>query len=115
MLGPRAGRGVVTRAEHVADAMPSRARDPRRADRAARGRRCPSAGPAACCDRLRSAPSTSFASARAPRVERGSLESLGAHMFPLDALDAWPRLYGRGGFVQYQLVVPPATEDALGR
>jgi decaprenylphospho-beta-D-ribofuranose 2-oxidase len=38
-------------------------------------------------------------------------------MFPLDALDAWPRLYGRPGFVQYQLVVPygaePVLEDVL--
>ena len=29
---------------------------------------------------------------RAPRRERGRLESLGSHMFPLDALGAWPRL-----------------------
>ncbi len=34
-------------------------------------------------------------------------------MFPLDALDAWPRLYGRPGFVQYQLVVPPAQDRTL--
>ncbi len=27
-------------------------------------------------------------------------------MFPLDVLDAWPRLYGPAGFVQYQLVLP---------
>jgi decaprenylphospho-beta-D-ribofuranose 2-oxidase len=34
-------------------------------------------------------------------------------MFPLDVLDAWPRLYGAGGFVQYQLVVPRRREVAL--
>ncbi|MGB0094458.1 MAG: D-arabinono-1,4-lactone oxidase, partial [Solirubrobacteraceae bacterium] len=50
---------------------------------------------------------------RAPRRERGHVESLGAHMFPLDALDRWPRLYGPGGFVQYQLVVPPGQEHVL--
>ncbi len=41
------------------------------------------------------------------------MESFGAHMFPLDALAAWPRLYGRRGFVQYQLVVPSGCESVL--
>ena len=49
----------------------------------------------------------------APRSERGRPEGLGVHMFPLDALDAWPRLYGRGGLLQYQLVVPPGAETVL--
>src|SRR5581483_10773469 len=49
----------------------------------------------------------------APRSERDAVESLGRHMFPLDALDAWPRLYGRAGFVQYQLVVPYGEERVL--
>jgi decaprenylphospho-beta-D-ribofuranose 2-oxidase len=52
---------------------------------------------------------------RAPARERGHVESIGAHMFPLDALDAWPRLYGRAGFVQYQLVVPYGQEIVLDR
>jgi decaprenylphospho-beta-D-ribofuranose 2-oxidase len=34
-------------------------------------------------------------------------------MFPLDALDAWPRLYGPHGFVQYQLVVPYGAERVI--
>ena len=50
---------------------------------------------------------------RSPRCARGQIESFGAHMFPLDGLDAWPRLYGPGGFVQYQLVVPRGQETAL--
>jgi decaprenylphospho-beta-D-ribofuranose 2-oxidase len=48
-----------------------------------------------------------------PRSERGHLEAVGIHMFPLDVLAAWPRLYGSRGFVQYQLVVPPGAERAL--
>jgi decaprenylphospho-beta-D-ribofuranose 2-oxidase len=52
---------------------------------------------------------------RAPRRERGRIEPFGAHMFPLDVLRAWPRLYGRDGLVQYQLVIPPGREDTLQR
>ncbi|MDP9400546.1 MAG: FAD-binding oxidoreductase [Actinomycetota bacterium] len=50
---------------------------------------------------------------RAPREERGRLESIPAFFHPLDALRDWNRLYGPRGFVQYQLVVPPGREDAL--
>ena len=52
---------------------------------------------------------------RTPQRERGRVDGLGAHMFPLDVLDAWPRLYGRAGFFQYQLVVPAGREDVLER
>jgi decaprenylphospho-beta-D-ribofuranose 2-oxidase len=34
-------------------------------------------------------------------------------MFPLDALAAWPRLYGRDGLLQYQLAVPRRSESVL--
>lgn len=49
----------------------------------------------------------------APRSERGAREAFGAHMFPLDVLDAWPRLYGSKGFVQYQFVVPRGAENVI--
>jgi decaprenylphospho-beta-D-ribofuranose 2-oxidase len=112
LLGPRAGRGVVTRAEHV--------------DVPAGGPRH-SAGGASVAARatvpewfpggvLTPASIGAFNELRfrlAPRARRGHLEGIAAHMFPLDGLVAWPRLYGRQGFVQYQLVVPYGAETAL--
>ncbi len=50
---------------------------------------------------------------RTPRHQVGRVEPFGSHMFPLDAVNAWPRLYGAPGFVQYQLVVPRGQESAL--
>jgi decaprenylphospho-beta-D-ribofuranose 2-oxidase len=49
----------------------------------------------------------------APRRQRDHVEGLGAHMFPLDALDAWPRLYGRRGLLQYQFAVPADQDGVL--
>lgn len=48
---------------------------------------------------------------RAPRQARERPESLARHLFPLDALGGWNHLYGPGGLIQYQLVVP---EPAIG-
>jgi decaprenylphospho-beta-D-ribofuranose 2-oxidase len=49
----------------------------------------------------------------APERERGRAEPFGAHMFPLDVLDSWPRLYGDRGLIQYQLVVPRDQDHAI--
>lgn len=35
------------------------------------------------------------------------------HLFPLDAIGAWNRLYGRAGFYQYQCVVPSNRQTAI--
>ncbi|MGI8715913.1 MAG: FAD-binding protein [Solirubrobacteraceae bacterium] len=52
---------------------------------------------------------------RAPRHEVGRAERFGPHQFALDALGGWPRLYGAGGFVQYQFVVPVGQERTVER
>ncbi|HEV3070804.1 MAG TPA: FAD-binding oxidoreductase [Solirubrobacteraceae bacterium] len=42
----------------------------------------------------------------APQRERGRLLDMRAHLFPLDAVGSWNRLYGAAGLMQYQFVVP---------
>jgi decaprenylphospho-beta-D-ribofuranose 2-oxidase len=112
LLCSRPGRGVVTRADHLDE--PAAAPAP--------GRRGPTVAARATVPRhwprgvLRPGTVQLFNDLRFrhfPRRERGQLEGIGKHMFPLDVLDAWPRLYGPRGFVQYQLVVPPGQERVL--
>ena len=44
---------------------------------------------------------------------RGSIQDLGIFFHPLDMVDEWKTVYGRRGFVQYQMVVPFGRETAL--
>ena len=119
LLARRPGRGVVTRAEPLED-PPA---DPVQASRASGMHgarptvralvRVPERWPAGL---LRPSTVRAFNELRfrrSPRRQREHLEPIGAHMFPLDKLDAWPRLYGKRGFVQYQLVVPRGGESVL--
>ena len=109
--GSPRGRGVVTRAAH----LPGAAVPPGSHGGATVRARAtvPVHWPSAA---LRPAAVRAFNELRfrrSPVRRRERVESIGAHMFPLDALDAWPRLYGRAGFVQYQLVVPSGAEHVL--
>jgi decaprenylphospho-beta-D-ribofuranose 2-oxidase len=106
LLGPRPVRGVVTRAEHREVGVGEGATVAARAT-------VPAAWPAGLLRRTTIRAFNEVRYRMAPRLERDAVEPLGRHMFPLDALDAWPRLYGRAGFVQYQLVVPYGEERVL--
>lgn len=110
LIGPGCGRGIVTRAEHLDVTVDTATSD--RATVPARGT-VPSGWPAGA---LRTSTVGLFNEVRfrrAPRRRRGHVEGIGAHMFPLDALAAWPRLYGRPGLLQYQLAVPTGAENVL--
>ena len=51
----------------------------------------------------------------APRRERGRPLALVPYFFPLDVLGEWNRLYGAGGLIQYQFVIPAGAEETLVR
>ena len=108
LLGPRPGRGIVTRADHIEGV------GRRNGGLTVRARATvPRGWPAGV---LRPSTVRAFNAlryARAPQHERGRSEGIAHHMFPLDALERWPRLYGPQGFLQYQLVVPPGAERVL--
>ena len=111
LLSRSPGRGIVTRAEHLpaADVPPGGNGSATVSAKA----KIPAGWPGGL---LRPATVRAFNELRfrsAPRSQRGAVEGIGEHMFPLDALDAWPRLYGPRGFVQYQLVVPPGADAVL--
>lgn len=51
---------------------------------------------------------------KAPRHRRDELHTIADFFHPLDMVRGWNRVYGSGGFVQYQFAVPDARADVVG-
>lgn len=104
--GGRAGRGVVTSAEHATvDDLPARAR--RRAGELGRPSRLQV--PSWCPPGLLNL--TSVTAFHKPWLRRSpsradEIQSIGGYFHPLDGVRGWDRIYGRHGLVQHQCVVP---------
>jgi decaprenylphospho-beta-D-ribofuranose 2-oxidase len=111
LLSARPVRGVVTRAEQLIEDPPAARRPPRTTVPARL--RIPAYWPGGALRRPVLQAFNELRFRRTPRRQVGHVESFGAHMFPLDGLDDWFRLYGPSGFVQYQLAVPRGEERAL--
>ncbi|GHD48719.1 FAD-binding protein [Streptomyces galbus] len=116
--GAATGRAVLTRGDHAPlDALPagSRARRDPLAFRPGRLPAAPRHLPGGLLTRRSVGAFNELWYRRAPRLRRDELQSIAAFFHPLDGVPHWNRIYGRGGFVQYQFVVEYGQEDALRR
>ena len=116
--GASMGRSVLTRGDHATvEALPERTRA-RRAPLEFRPGRLPAA-PAFVPEGLLGRTTVGLFNElwfrKAPRARTGELQRISTFFHPLDGVPHWNRVYGRGGFVQYQFVVGYGQEDALRR
>ncbi|MFD9001374.1 FAD-binding protein [Streptomyces sp. NPDC059582] len=116
--GAATGRAVLTRGDHAPlDALPKGARA-RRDPFAFRPLRLPAAPaflPEGLLSRRTVGLFNEFWYRKAPHARTGELQKISAFFHPLDGVPHWNRVYGRGGFVQYQFVVGHGEEEALRR
>ena len=114
--GRATGRAVLTRGDHAPlDALPARSRARREplAFRTSRLPATPDVLPGGLLSRTTVGLFNELWYRKAPRVSRGRLQRISTFFHPLDGVPHWNRVYGRGGFVQYQFVVPHGREEAL--
>jgi|1186.fasta_scaffold00514_5 decaprenylphospho-beta-D-ribofuranose 2-oxidase len=111
--GRSLGRSVLTRGDHATEAelTGAAARHPWRAPQPPR-LSVPLTPPGGLVSRPAVRAFNELWFRKAPREGVG-VESIASFFHPLDHVASWNRLYGRGGLVQYQLVVPEHAENAL--
>ncbi|MFH8488164.1 FAD-binding protein [Streptomyces longisporoflavus] len=114
--GASMGRAVLTRGDHAPlDALPPRARRAPLAFRPGRLPAAPSFLPEGLLGRKSVGLFNELWYRKAPRLRVGELQKMSTFFHPLDGVPHWNRVYGRGGFVQYQFVVGYGKEEALRR
>lgn len=115
--GASLGRSVLTRGDHATlDRIGAHAlTDPLDYDPRQRVTVPPAAPPSGVLNRATVAAFNELWYRRAPRRRDGEIASITSFFHPLDAIGSWNRLYGRRGFVQYQILAPFGQEPVLRR
>src|SRR5690348_4951907 len=114
--GARLGRSVVTSGDFAepADLAPGDRADPF-AFRPGARLSVPDVFPPGRSNRYTVAAANEAWFRKAPRQRRGELQTIGKFFHPLDGVRNWNRIYGPGGFRQYQYVLPFGQEAAVRR
>jgi decaprenylphospho-beta-D-ribofuranose 2-oxidase len=114
--GAGLGRSVITSGDFAepGDLSPADARDPF-AFRPGARLGVPPGVPPGLINRYTVALANEAYYRRAPRSRSGEIQAIGPFFHPLDAIRNWNRVYGPGGFRQYQYVVPFGAEGAVRR
>ncbi|MDB5698773.1 MAG: linked oxidase domain protein [Alphaproteobacteria bacterium] len=109
--GPDLGRSVILLGEH---ALPDELPAPRRAAPLARAVRRPKRVPIDFPALALSRPAVRIFNRLyyAAHKPGAAIVDIDRYFYPLDAIHDWNRIYGRGGFVQYQCVLPLAESKA---
>lgn len=111
--GDSLGRSVLTRGRFATTAeLPEK----RREDPLTFNPRAPISAPRGIPGLFNKYSATAFNEAwfrKAPTHREGEIQSFTAFFHPLDAVADWSRIYGSGGMIQYQVVVPADRVEAL--
>lgn len=112
----RAGRGVLARGDHASvDQLPAAksatalAYDPQIVAT------MPPFFPGVLVNKLTARAFNEAWYRKAPASRQGELQSIGTFFHPLDGVREWNRVYGPGGFLQYQFVVPDSGAHLVCR
>jgi decaprenylphospho-beta-D-ribofuranose 2-oxidase len=114
--GGSLGRSVITSGDFAepADLSPADAQDPF-AFRPGTRLGLPPGFPPGLINRYSVALANAAWYRKAPRSRTGEIQAIGPFFHPLDGIRNWNRVYGPGGFRQYQYVVPFGAEAAVRR
>ena len=114
--GAGLGRSVITSGDFAepADLSPADAKDPF-AFRPGARLGVPPGFPPGLVNRYTVAVANEAWYRKAPRSRRGELQAIGTFFHPLDGIRNWNRVYGPGGFRQYQYVLPFGQDAAVLR
>ena len=114
--GASLGRSILEFGEHAAvDDLPASRRSPSKAlafapfDRAV----APAWAPTGLLNRWTIAAFNELWYRKAPARAEGHLVPASFFFHPLDLVSGWNRIYGRRGFLQYQMVVPDGGESTM--